>query len=78
MTTIKAKIPDYLAKLTAEIAEKEKVSVDEIVAQALASQISAWKVRDDIEVRAKRGKVEDLDLILAKVPNAPPVSGDEL
>jgi hypothetical protein len=78
MTTIKANVPDYLAKLAAEAAEKENVSVDQIVALALASQVSAWKVRDDIETRARRGMVEDLDRILARVPDAPPQSGDEL
>lgn len=78
MTTIKANVPDYLAKLAAEAAEKEKVSIDQIVALALASQVSAWKVRDDIETRARRGIPEDLDRILARVPDVPPQPGDEL
>ena len=78
MTMIKANVPDYLSKLTAEAAEKEKVSVDQIVALTLASQVSAWKVRDDIETRSRRGKLDDLDRILARVPDVPPQPGDEL
>jgi hypothetical protein len=35
-------------------------------------------VRDDIETRAKRGNLETLDRILARVPARPPVPGDEL
>jgi hypothetical protein len=49
-----------------------------IVALALSAQVSAWSVRDDIESRAKRGKPSDLERILSKVPNRPPLPGDEL
>jgi len=44
----------------------------------LASQLSIWKARDDIETRAKRGNLADFDRIMAKVPHAPPIPGDEL
>jgi hypothetical protein len=77
MTTIHAKVPDYLAKLAAEAAEKEKTTLDQIVALALSAQLSAWKVRDDLETRARRGRPEDLRDILAQVPDAPPLPGDE-
>jgi hypothetical protein len=43
---------------------------------ARREQVAAWKVRDDIETRAKRGNPADLDRILAKVPNRPPLPGD--
>ena len=39
---------------------------------------SAWKVRDDLDTRAQRGRPEDLRDILAQVPVPPPVPGDEL
>ncbi len=47
MTSIEAQVPDYLARLARDAAAKENVSVDQIVALALASQVSAWHVRDD-------------------------------
>ena len=78
MTTIEAKVPDYLAALAQEAAAKEKTTLDQIVAVALSAQLSAWKVREDIEARAKRGRPEDLRDILAQVPDAPPLPGDEL
>jgi hypothetical protein len=78
MTTIHANVPDYLAKLTTEAAEKERVSVDQLVSLALAAQVSAWKVRAEIETRAKRGRLEDFDRILARVPDVMPVPGDKL
>jgi hypothetical protein len=78
MTTIQAEVPDYLAKLASEAAEKEKTTLDQIVALALSSQISVWKVREDMETRALRGRPEDLREVLAGVPDVPPLPGDEL
>jgi hypothetical protein len=42
------------------------------------SQSSAWRVRDDIATRAKRGNLEDFDRVIAKVPEVPPLPGHEL
>lgn len=78
MTTIEVQLPDYLAKLAEEAAEKEKITVDQIVALALSAQVSAWNVRDDVETRAQRGSAGDLDEILEKVPKRAPFAGDEL
>jgi hypothetical protein len=78
MTTIEVKVPDYLAALAAETAAKEKTTIDQIVALALSAQLSVWKVRDDMETRAKRGRPEDLGDVLARVPDVPPLPGDEL
>lgn len=78
MTTIHAKVPDYLAKLVQEAAQKENVTVDQLIALALSAQVSAWNVRDDIETRAKRGRAEELERILSKVPDRAPLPGDEI
>ena len=77
MKTIQAQVPDYLAQLAADAALKEKTTLDQIVALALSAQLSAWKVRDDMETRARRGRPDDLREILAEVPDAPPQPGDE-
>ena len=78
MTTIEAQVPDYLARLAREAAAKENVYVDQIVALALASQVSAWHVRDDMATRAARGSLADFDRIMGAVPDVPPQPGDEL
>lgn len=78
MTTIQAKVPDYLARLATEAAEKEKTTLDQIIALALSAQLSAWRARDELEARAAKGRPEVLRDILATVPDAPPLPGDEL
>ena len=78
MTKIEANVPDYLAKQALAVAEREKVSVDQIVALALSAQIAAWKGSDDMETRAKRANRAAFDRVMAKVPDVPPMPGDEL
>ena len=78
MTRIEANVPDYLAKQAFAAAEREKVPVDQIVALALSAQLAAWKGTDDMATRAKRANLADFDRILAKVPDVPPMPGDEL
>ena len=78
MTTIQAKVPDYLAKLAAETAEREHTTLDQIIALALSAQLGAWRARQDMATRAGRGKPQDLQDILATVPDVPPLPGDEL
>ena len=78
MKTIQAQVPDYLAKLAAEMAEREQISLDQMVSLALSAQLAVWQIRDDIETRAKRANLENFDRIMAKVPDVPPMPGDEL
>ena len=78
MTKIEANVPDYLAKQAFAVAEREKVPVDQIIALALSAQLAAWKGSDDMATRAKRANLADFDRIMAKVPDVPPLPGDEL
>jgi hypothetical protein len=77
MTTIKAQVPDPLAKQVEELAAQEKVSVDQIVSIALAYQVSAWRTRDTLAIRGGRGTWEKFDRAMAKVRDDPPLPGDE-
>jgi hypothetical protein len=76
--TIQATIPDFLLRQANEVALRENTSVDNIIAMALSSQVTAWQVRDTVEQRAKRGQLSDLEKILAAVPDVLPIAGDEI
>ncbi len=78
MTKIEAQVPDYLARQAFAVAERERVSVDQIIALALSAHLAVWRACDDIHVRARRANLVDFDRVLAKVPDAPPLPGDEL
>jgi hypothetical protein len=77
MTTIQAQVPDPLARQVEELAAQEKVSVDQLVSIALAYQVSAWRNRNTVSERAKRGNFEKFQRVMAKVRNVPPLPGDE-
>jgi hypothetical protein len=70
-------VPDPLAKQVEELARQEKVSIDQLVCIALAYQVSAWRQRDKISERGKRGNWEKFDHVMAKVRDVPPRPGDE-
>jgi hypothetical protein len=78
VSTLEVKIPDLLLQQVNEIAAKEKVSVDQIVSIALTAQVSASQARESIASRAKRVDWRKVDDILARVPDKPPIPGDEL
>jgi hypothetical protein len=78
MTKIEATVPDYLARQARAAAERERVPIDQIVALALSAQLAAWRGSDDMETRAKRANLAAFDRIMSKVPDVPPMSGDEL
>ena len=58
MSTLNAEIPDSLYKQIAELAVRENISIDQLVAIALSAQVSAWMTKDYLEEKAKRGRGE--------------------
>jgi hypothetical protein len=78
MKTLQAQIPDSLMRQVAELALQEQTTVDQLVAIALAAQVSAWRTSESIASRAKRANHEAFDQVMAKVPDVPPLPGDEL
>ncbi len=75
--TIQVTLPDSLAAQARELASREHISVDALVASALAAQLDHTPQRPTITERAARVNWEKVDEILARVPDAPPVPGDE-
>ena len=78
MSTLEAKVPDLLLQQVNELARKERVPVDQIVAIALEAQVSAAATRERIGARAARVNWQRADELLARVPDVPPAADDEL
>ena len=75
--TLQVDIPDSLVRQTNELAERQHVSVDQVVAAALSAQISSAPARPSIAERAKRVKWQRVDEILDRVPAIPPAPEDQ-
>ncbi len=76
--TLQVDIPDSLARQVADLAAKQHVTVNQVVAAALTAQVSAAETRPSIAERAQRVDWQKVDEILARVPARPPLPGDEI
>ncbi len=78
MSKIQINIPQSLYNQLNEIAEKEGVSIDQFVATAVAEKLSALMTEDYLGERARRGRREEFERVMAKVSEKEPPKYDKL
>ena len=78
MSTMSLRLPESLHERAREIAKKEGVSINQLVATALAEKVSALDTIEYLEARASRASRESFLDVLSRVPDARPVAGDQL
>ena len=78
MSTISLRLPESLHKSARELAKKEKISINQLIALALAEKISAIGAQDYLEKRAARASEAKFDAAMAKVANIEPPDFDRL
>jgi predicted transcriptional regulator len=69
MSTISLRLPDSLHDKVRELAERENISINQLVTLALAEKISALMTEEYLGDRAKRGSKEKFEKAMAKVPD---------
>lgn len=78
MSTISLRLPDSLHKQVRKLAEKESVSINQLVTLALAEKVSALMTEEYLEARAKRGSRKKFERAMVKVPKVEPEEYDRL
>jgi len=78
MSAISLRLPDSLHEAVREIAEREGVSINQLITLALAEKISALLTEEYLGLRAQRGKRARFEGAMAKVPDVGPQDGDSL
>jgi hypothetical protein len=73
--TLNVTVPDTVYRQIAELAARQRVSVDRIVTAALAEHLSGWT---RVEQMAERASRERFLAALDKVPAAEPAPEDRL
>jgi hypothetical protein len=73
--TLNVTVPDAMYRQIADLATRQQVSVERIVAAALAEQLSGWA---RVEQIAEHGSRERFMAALDKVPAAEPAPEDRL
>ena len=77
MSALSLRLPESLHRQVRELAEREDVSINQFIAMAVAEKMSALLTVEYLEARAQRGSRTHLRAILRRVPDLPPVPGDE-
>jgi hypothetical protein len=78
MSTISLRLPDSLHATARALAEKEKISLNQLITLALAEKISALAAEDYLGERAKRGDRKRFLRALNKVADVEPEEYDRL
>jgi predicted DNA-binding ribbon-helix-helix protein len=76
MSTLSIRLPNSLHKNLKWIAEKEGVSINQLIASAVAEKISALETESYLQSRAVRGSREAFEQALAAAPDVEPMSED--
>ena len=77
MSTISVRLPDSLHKMAKDIASEDHVSMNQLIASAVAEKISALSTEKYLNERAQRASAEKFRAALAAVPDQAPESFDQ-
>ena len=78
MSSLSLRLPDSLHRKIRELAEQDDISINQFIATAVAEKAAALLTVSYLEERGRRADPRLVDRILRKVPDVPPVQGDEL
>ncbi len=78
MSTLSVRLPDSLHNMARELAKRDNISINQMIASALGEKISALATEEYMGARAARGSLRKFKKAMAKVPHRPPLAGDEL
>jgi hypothetical protein len=78
MSTMSLRLPESLHRRAKELARQEGISINQLVATALAEKISALAAGEYLQNRAARGSRQKFDRALNKVKKSKPDAKDRL
>jgi hypothetical protein len=78
MSTISLRLPESLHKRARELAQKEEISINQLITTALAEKMSALLTEEYLEERAKKGSRRKFERALSKVRDIEPEPRDSL
>ena len=78
MSTLSVRLPESLHQRARELARKEHVSINQLLASALGEKIATLEAAEYLEARAARGSRAKFRRVLARVPDVEPEENDRL
>jgi hypothetical protein len=78
MSAISIRLPDSLHRKVKEVAQRDKVSINQMITLAVAEKLSALETEDYLGNRARRASKAKFHKALKKVSRKEPESRDHL
>lgn len=78
MGALSLRLPESLHRKLGEVAEREGVSINQLISSAVAEKMSALMTEEYLEARAKRGSRRKFEAVLAKIPDVEPDPSDRI
>jgi hypothetical protein len=78
MSVVSLRLPDYLHDAIRELAQREKVTINQFLTLAAAEKVSALMTEDYLAERARRGDRAAFEGALGNVPAAEPEPADAI
>ena len=78
MSTLSLRLPTSLHRNLRELAEREGVSINQLISSAVGEKVAALQTLDYLRERAKRSSRKAFDAVLAKVRDVEPPDYDRL
>ena len=78
MGALNLRLPESLHRKLSEVAEREGISINQLINSAVAEKMSALMTEEYLAGRAKHGSRRKFDAVLAKVPDVVPDETDRL
>lgn len=78
MSNLSLRLPDSLHRKLRELSARDDVSINQFIATAVAEKAAALLTVEYLEARGRRANPVLIDRILSRVPDVPPIAGDEM
>ncbi|HEX2122822.1 MAG TPA: toxin-antitoxin system HicB family antitoxin [Thermoanaerobaculia bacterium] len=78
MGALSLRLPESLHQKLGELAEREGISINQLITSAVAEKMSALMTEEYLTTRAKRASRRKFEAALAKVPDVEPEEFDRL
>ena len=78
MSSLSLRLPASLHQKLRELAERDDISINRFIATAVAEKAAALLTVQYLEARGQRADAKLVDRVLSRVPDVPPIEGDEV
>jgi len=78
MSTLSVRLPDSLHRMAKEVAGRDRVSMNQFIASAVAEKVAAITTESYLQERAERASLDKFRAALSAVPDIPAEEFDQV